>query len=45
MRKPVYDICGQNKGADQPVYSRSLINFFVVSCLDSIIFIHVLAEL
>ena len=26
-----------NKGADQPVHPRSLINAFVVRCLDSII--------
>ena len=26
-----------NKGADQPVYPRSLISAFVVRCLDSII--------
>ena len=26
-----------NKGADQPVHSRSLISTFVVRCLDSII--------
>ena len=34
MRKPVYV---NNKGADQPAHSRSLISTFVVGCLDSII--------
>ena len=28
-----------NKGADQPVHPRSLMNAFVVYCLDSMIFI------
>ena len=36
MRKPVYAIAN-NKDADQPVHVRSLINAFVVRCLDSII--------
>ena len=36
MRKPVMPYAN-NKGADQPAHSRSLISAFVVRCLDSII--------
>ena len=36
MRKPVYAYAN-NKGADQPAHSGSLISAFVVHCLDSII--------
>ena len=36
MRKPVLRYAN-NKGADQPAHPRSLINTFVVRCLDSII--------
>ena len=36
MRKPVFPYVN-NKGADQPAHSRSLIGTFVVPCLDSII--------
>ena len=35
MRKPIYAIYVNNKGADQPAHSRSLIGAFVVHCLDS----------
>ena len=34
MRKPVLPYAN-NKGADQPVHSRSLISAFVIRCLDS----------
>ena len=34
-----------NKGADQPAHSRSLINAFVVRCLDSIISLDSIAEI
>ena len=33
-----------NKGADQPAHPRSLINAFVVHCLDSIISLDSMAE-
>ena len=36
MRKPVLPYAN-NKGADQPAHPRSLINTFIVRCLDSII--------
>ena len=36
MRNPVLSYAN-NKGADQPARSRSLISTFVVRCLDSII--------
>ena len=36
MRKPVLPYAN-NKGADQPAHSRSLISTFVIRCLDSII--------
>ena len=36
MRKPVLPYAN-NKGADQPTHSHSLISAFVVRCLDSII--------
>ena len=36
MRNPVMPYAN-NKGADQPVHSRSLISAFVVHCLNSII--------
>ena len=36
MRKPVLPYAN-NKGADQPVHLGSLINAFVIHCLDSII--------
>ena len=45
MRNPVF-FCffflpyANNKGADQPAHLRSLINAFVVRCLDSIIPMH-----
>ena len=44
MRKSVYVICEQ-KGADQPAHSRSLISTFVVRCLDSIIPILALSKI
>ena len=34
-----------NKGADQPAHSRSLISTFVVRCLDSIISLDSIAEI
>ena len=34
-----------NKGADQPAHSRSLISAFVVRCLDSIISLDSVAEI
>ena len=34
-----------NKGADQPAHPRSLINAFVVRCLDSIISLDSIAEI
>ena len=34
-----------NKGADQPAHSRSLISAFVVRCLDSIISLNFIAEI
>ena len=34
-----------NKGADQPAHPRSLINAFVVCCLDSIISLDSIAEI
>ena len=34
-----------NKGADQPAHSRSLISAFVVCCLDSIISLDSLAKI
>ena len=34
-----------NKGADQPVYPRSLISAFVVRCLDSVISLDSIAEI
>ena len=34
-----------NKGADQPAHPRSLINAFVVRCLDSIISLESIAEI
>ena len=37
MRKPILCLCKQKKGADQPAHPRSLINTFVVRCLDDII--------
>ena len=35
MRNPVFVICEQQKGADQPAHPRSPISAFVVRCLDS----------
>ena len=37
IRKPVYAIYANNKGPDQPAHPHSLINTFVVRCLNSII--------
>ena len=34
-----------NKGADQPAHSRSLISAFIVRCLDSIISLDSIAEI
>ena len=34
-----------NKGADQPAHSRSLISAFVVRCLDSIISLDFIADI
>ena len=34
-----------NKGADQPAHPRSLINAFVVRCMDSIIPLLAIAEI
>ena len=45
MRKPVYAIYANNKGADQLVYLRSLISTFVVHCLDSIILLVSISEI
>ena len=36
MRKLVFAIDANNKGADQPAHPRSLISAFVVRCLDNI---------
>ena len=35
--KPVFAICEQQKGADQPAHLRSQISAFVIRCSDSII--------
>ena len=45
MRKPVYAICGNNKGENQPAHPRSLISAFVVHCLDSIIHLVSISEI
>ena len=45
MRKPVYAICKQQMGADQPVHLGSLINAFVFRCLDSMILQLAIAEI
>ena len=45
MRKPIYAICEQQKGADQPVRPRSLISAFIVRCLDSILPLLAIAEI
>ena len=37
MRKPVFAIFANDKGADQPAHPCSLISAFVVRCLDSTI--------
>ena len=44
MRKPVM-LYANNKGADQPAHSRSLIRTFVVRCLDSILHLVSISEI
>ena len=44
MRKPVLPYAN-NKGADQPAHSRSLISAFVVRCLDSMISLVSISEI
>ena len=45
MRKPVYGIYANNKGADQPARPCSLISAFVVHSVDSIIPLLAVAEI
>ena len=45
MRKPVFLPYANNKGADQPAHSCSLISAFVVRCLGSIISILAISKL
>ena len=45
MRKHVYAINANNKGADQPAHPRSPISAFVVRCLDSIMSLVSISEI